>query len=192
MKLTLGSASPRRKELLKKITENFDVIVSDFDEESIDFNGDFTKYVKKIAEGKALNVSKKIQDESIVIGCDTIVAFDGKVLGKPKDEEDAYSMLSAMSGKWHAVYSGIAIVNNLTGKILTDYVCTNVKFSDITDREIKKYIKTGEPMDKAGSYGIQGLGGIFIEKIDGCYYNVVGLPINKLNSMFMRMGVNLI
>ncbi|WP_373898949.1 Maf-like protein [Haloimpatiens sp. FM7315] len=190
MQLVLASASPRRKELLSRITENFKVIVSEFDESTIFFKGKIEDYVMELAKGKALDVSLGLNKNQFVIGCDTVVALNGKVLGKPQNYEEAYSMLRNLSGKWHEVYSGIAIVDNTSNKILTDYVCTKVKFSDITDKEIKKYINTGEPMDKAGAYGIQGFGGLFVERIDGCFYNVVGLPLNRLVSMMRNMGIN--
>ena len=117
--------------------------------------------------------------------------MEDKVLGKPADKEEAFNMLKLLSGKIHQVYSGLAVYNTLTKELITDYVCTEVKFSTIPDEVITSYIETGEPMDKAGAYGIQGYGGIFVEKIHGCYYNVVGLPLNKLYNMLGKMGVNL-
>lgn len=192
MNLILASASPRRKELLSKITKEFQVIASEFEEKQVIFNGNVDKYVMELSRGKAENVCKNLKEKSIVIGCDTVVALSGKVLGKPKNEKQAFHMLKSLSGKWHEVYSGITIVSTQEGKILSDYVCTKVKFSDITDEDIHKYISTKEPMDKAGAYGIQGIAGVFVERIDGCYYNVVGLPLNKLNSMLRDMGVNLL
>ena len=114
-----------------------------------------------------------------------------KILGKPKDENEAFDMLKLLSGNTHQVYSGIAIINNKTGNINRDFVCTDVKFDNLSDEQIKKYIENGEYKDKAGAYGIQGYGGIFVEEIHGCYYNVVGLPLNKLSKMLKGMGVNL-
>lgn len=183
VKIILASASARRKELLERIVEEFSVIVSDFDEEAVLFNGDCGEYVKILAEGKALAVSKKIDKESIVIGSDTIVAIDNKILGKPKSREDAFCMLKKLSGREHQVYSGIAVVDVKNNRVLSDFVCTKVKFSQLSEKQIKDYVDSGEPMDKAGAYGIQGKAGVFVEKIDGCYYSVVGLPLNKLNSM---------
>ncbi len=131
------------------------------------------------------------QDNNLVIGCDTLVAFNNKILGKPKDKKDAFEMLQALSGNEHEVYSGLAILDIKSNKIIKDFVCTKVKFSKLTSLQIEKYVNTGDPMDKAGAYGIQGKAGVFVENINGCYYNVVGLPLNKLNSMLMEMGVNL-
>ncbi|APF29000.1 septum formation protein Maf [Clostridium sporogenes] len=191
--IILASASQRRQELLKRILENFQIIVSDFDESSIPFKNNIQSYVMNLAEGKARSVSKKImdQDNNLIIGCDTIVAFNNRILGKPKDKKDAFEMLQALSGNEHEVYSGLAILDVKSNKIIKDFVCTKVKFSKLSSVQIEKYINTGDPMDKAGAYGIQGKAGIFVENINGCYYNVVGLPLNKLNSMLMEMGVNL-
>lgn len=191
MDLILASASERRHELLKRITQDFTIIISDFDEESIVFEGDCEEYVKELAKGKAISVSNGLTKDAIIIGCDTVVFFDNKVLGKPKNREEAYKMLSDLSGKTHQVYSGLAIYDTRSDSLLLTSVKTEVKFSELTQRVIDTYIDSGEPMDKAGAYGIQGLGGIFVEEIHGCYYNVVGLPINKLSSMLRDMGVNL-
>jgi len=191
--IILASASQRRQELLKRILGNFQIIVSDFDEGSIPFKNNIPSYVMNLAEGKARSVSKKImdQDNNLIIGCDTIVAFNNRILGKPKDKKDAFEMLQALNGNEHEVYSGLAILDVKSNKIIKDFVCTKVKFSKLSSVQIEKYINTGDPMDKAGAYGIQGKAGVFVENINGCYYNVVGLPLNKLNSMLMEMGVNL-
>jgi septum formation protein len=191
MNLVLASASDRRRELLHRLTNSFEIHVSDFDETSVDFSGDSEQYVMDIAEGKALSSASCIDKDAVVIGCDTAVFVDGKVLGKPIDEEDAFKMLKHLSNCTHEVYSGIALYNTRSKEILKDYVKTEVTFSSLSDNMILKYIDTGEPMDKAGAYGIRGFGGVFIERINGCYYNVVGLPLNKLNYMLGKMGVNL-
>ncbi len=189
MEIVLASKSPRRQELLKRIVNNFKIIESDFDESIVTFNGDIKEYVESLAKGKALAVKKKVNNFSIIIGVDTVVYYNNRVLGKPKNYNDAYSMLSALSGNTHKVYSGVCIYDTEKSKIDTFTCETKVKFSKLTDRQIDKYIKSKEPMDKAGSYGIQGLGGVFVEKIDGCYYNVMGLPINKLNTFLYSYGV---
>ena len=198
MKLILASASERRNELLKRITEDFCVIVSDFNEGEILFRGECHRYVMEIARGKAQATASKIMadftgfdEDVIIIGCDTIVSCNEKVLGKPKDEEDAFKMLRLLSGKTHEVYSGIALIQPKLDIIKDEFVCTKVKFATLSDKEIIQYIKTKEPMDKAGAYGIQGYGGVFVEEIHGCYYNVMGLPLNKLNFMLKGMGGNL-
>lgn len=181
MEIVLASKSPRRQELLKRIVDNFKIIESNFDEDTIKFNGDIEEYVKSLAIGKALNVRDKAEKNSLIIGVDTVVFYDNKILGKPKNYDDAYSMLSALSGNTHKVYSGVCILDIKKSEVKS-FVCeTKVKFSKIEKNQIEKYIMSKEPMDKAGAYGIQGLGGIFVEKIDGCYYNVMGLPLNKLN-----------
>lgn len=191
MKLILASASARRKELLKVITDDFSVIVSDFNESKINFNGDCKEYVIELSKGKALNVADRIKEDAFIIASDTIVYKDGQVLLKPKDSKDAFRMLKELSGDVHEVYSGIVVFNTKTKEMKCDAVCTEVKFSSITDKQIEKYINTGEPLDKAGAYGIQGKAAVFVESINGCYYNVVGLPINRLNFLLRDMGVDL-
>lgn len=191
MKFILASASQRRKELLGRIIDDFDIVVSNIDEEKIPFNGDYSHYVMELAREKASAVASTIKESAMVIGCDTIVVCKDKILGKPKDETDAFNMLKLLSGNIHKVYSGIAVIDTKTKNTKIDYLCTHVKFSHLSHEEIKKYIATGEPMDKAGAYGIQGFGGVFVEEIKGDYYSVVGLPLNKLNKMLREMGVNL-
>lgn len=192
MKIVLASASSRRKQLLSRLIENFQVVTSGFNENSVVFQGKCESYVMELAEGKAKDVCGKLTDKgSIVIGCDTAVFFKGKVMGKPRDVQEAFHMLKILSGNEHQVYSGVALVDNTLHKIVKDFVCTTVKFSEIDDKRIRNYLKKEEYKDKAGAYGIQGYGGIFVEEIHGCYYNVVGLPLNKLYNMLSRMGVNL-
>lgn len=188
MNFILASGSERRKELLSRIIENYDIIVSDFDEDSVKLEQDVTSYVKNIALGKAKDVSLKVSRDNIIIAADTIVTFNNEILGKPKDKSDAFRMLKLLSGNWHKVYTSIAIVNNSTNKIIQDVQLTEVKFSKITDDDIVKYIETGEPLDKAGAYGIQGFGGVFVEQIKGCYYNVVGMSLSKLNFMLKQIN----
>ncbi|MDK0735795.1 Maf-like protein [Clostridium perfringens] len=180
MKVILASKSPRRVEILEKIVKEFEVVESNFDENTIDFKGDIEKYVKDLSRNKAIEVSKRLNEPSIVIAADTVVFQNGKVLEKPKNEEDAFSMLSSLSGNTHKVYSGICLINTYNDTVVTDCDCTEVRFSELNPRQIRNYINSGEPMDKAGAYGIQGLGGAFVEEINGCYYNVMGLPLNKL------------
>lgn len=180
MEFILASASPRRQELLSRIVKNFEVIVSEFDEDKIQFSGDVDEYVKTLAEFKAKEVAQKIEKPSIIIAADTVVVMDNTILGKPKDKNEAFSTLKMLSGKCHRVYTAIAVYNSETRVLKKKCLFTEVYFSDITENEIWQYIESGEPLDKAGSYGIQGLGGVFVEKINGCYYNVVGLPLNLL------------
>ena len=191
MNIILASASLRRAELLKKVTDNFKIMVSGFEESDIPFTGNCGDYVMALARGKAMDICSNVKKPSAIIGCDTVVYHKGKVLGKPKDSIDAFQMLSDLSDDIHEVYTGIAVINTETQEIITEYVCTEVKFSKLTEQQINKYIETGEPFDKAGAYGIQGGASLFVEEIKGCYYNVVGLPVNKLSVMLGEMGVNL-
>lgn len=187
MKYILASGSERRQELLHRIVDQFDTIVSDFDENQILFQEDAAEFVKNLARGKALSVKENLEEPAIIIAGDTVVVFENEILGKPKDEEDAFNMLKKLSGKTHRVYSGVVIINTKNEKIEEEALYTEVKFSELKDEEILAYIKTKEPMDKAGAYGIQGYGGVFVEKINGCYYNVVGLPLNLLNKMINKV-----
>ncbi|MGL4731037.1 MAG: Maf-like protein [Clostridium sp.] len=191
MEIILASASERRRELLNVITNKFDIVPSCFDEKSVPFEGDCKKYVINISKGKALDVAKKTNDEKIIIASDTIVFHNGEIMHKPKDENEAFHMLKSLSDDIHKVYSGIVVLNSKTKEIIADAVCTKVKFSKLTNIQIEKYIETKEPMDKAGAYGIQGRAAVFVEEINGCYYSVVGLPLNRLQSMLKEMGVNL-
>lgn len=188
MNVILASASERRQELLKKITTDFSIKISDFREESVTFEGNIIEYVENIALGKAKCINSQINDDSIIIAADTIVAYENKILGKPKNKEDAYEMLSLLSGNKHYVYTGLVLINTKSKEILKWTEKTEVEFSKLTKEEIIKYIDTKEPMDKAGAYGIQGLGGVFVKGIKGCYYNVVGLPLNRLKYMLENIS----
>ena len=187
LKFILASASERRKELLSRIVKDFEVRVSDFDEESVQVNNNIEEYVKTLSQGKAKSVALNYSSDSIIIGADTIVVIDNKVLGKPKDKNDAFRMLKSLSNNVHRVYSGVTVINNSTKVIKSECLYTEVYFSELSDEEIWKYIDTGECLDKAGAYGIQGFGGVFVKSINGCYYNVVGLPLNLLNKMIKEI-----
>lgn len=195
MNLVLASASERRIELLKRITKEFKIAVSNFDENSIPFEDNIPEYVMAIARGKAETAAKIIEiqerEQTLIVGCDTVVSFKNMILGKPKSKEEAFEVLKALSGNTHKVYTGIAILDLNGQQMKKDYVCTEVRFSHISDDMIKRYVESGDCMDKAGSYGIQGDAAIFVEEINGCFYNVVGLPLNKLHKMLLEMGVNL-
>ncbi len=175
--IILASKSPRRKELLSLITEDFEIKSANVDETLPD----------GIAPDKAVEYLSKIKamplknDTDTIIGADTVVAVDGKILGKPADHEDAYNMLKMLSGKWHSVFTGITVIK--PEKTITVSVETKVKFFELNDDEIFKYINTGECDDKAGAYGIQGKGALLVEKIDGDYFNVVGLPVSTLSKL---------
>lgn len=179
-KIILASGSPRRRELMELAGYKFDVIVSDADENTDKTNPE--DIVKDLSMLKAQAVEEELKvktDNSFfVIGADTIVYSDGKVLGKPKDEEDAFNMIKGLSGNIHQVYTGVTIISKEVTKSFA--VKTDVKVYPMTDEQIRAYIATGEPMDKAGAYGIQGKFAVYVEKIDGDYNNVVGLPISRL------------
>lgn len=174
--LILASKSPRRKELLKQIGIPFVVVVSDAEEVS---GNSWTPaaLVVENAKRKARAVAEKYPD-SPVLGADTVVSSEGKIFGKPKDKDEARKMLTALSGKMHEVTTGLALINR--NEIRTTSVTTKVFFDTMTKADIDAYIATEEPMDKAGAYAIQGKAARFIEKIEGSYSNVVGLPLNAL------------
>ena len=178
----LASGSPRRKELLELMGLEFKVIVSQADEDSVSKDLKPELYVQELALLKASATAKEVlrNKNAVIISADTIVTLDGQILGKPKDEDDAFNMLSKLSGRDHVVYTGYCVMRISDGKAVCGKVRTKVKFKDLSDDKIRGYINSGEPMDKAGAYGIQGLGSILIEKIDGDYFNVVGLPISAL------------
>lgn len=188
-KLILASTSPRRKELLKQIGFEFEIIPSDY-EEDMTLKSPDKKLVQILALGKAQDVAKKLK-EGIVIGIDTYVVYKKTRLGKPKNKDAAKRMLKMISGKEILVYSGIAIIDIKNKKTISDYELTRLKIKKLTSSEIEGYIKTGEPMDKAGAFAIQGKGAVFIEKIEGCYSNVVGMPISKVYKNLQKLGVRL-
>lgn len=173
--IILASASPRRKEILELADLKFDVMPSDAQE--ITTKTAPNEVVMELASLKAKDIYKKSEKQSMIVGADTVVAYQGQILGKPTDEADAKRMLTMLSGQTHEVYTGVCIIED--GKTKTFYEETKVTFYEISDEQIDRYIKTGEPMDKAGSYGIQGKAAVFIKGIEGDYYNVVGFPIAR-------------
>ena len=182
-KIILASKSPRRKELLDVIKLDYDVIESTCDESSVSADNSPEVYVQKLAILKATDVSKKLPYEALVIGADTIVEYNGEFLGKPKNKDDAYNMISMLSGKSHNVYTGICVMNSKTKEFASTFEKTEVIFREIEHNEIEKYISGDEPYDKAGSYAIQGLASCFVKGIVGDYNNVVGLPLYKLTKL---------
>lgn len=191
LKLILASASPRRIELLKMINLEFDIIPADIDEESEGFN-DAGKYVMEMSRRKALHVAKKIKgkgtEDTFVLGADTVVSIDGIILGKPTDDNHAFRMLKLMENRWHEVITGLTLVNVQTMKLNTESELTRVKISSYPKGFLDRYLSTREPYDKAGSYGIQGFGSLMVECIEGCYFNVMGLPLFRLSRMLEREG----
>lgn len=179
--IVLASASPRRFELLKQIGLDFKVVPSNF-EEDMEGKSSFEELAKQNAKAKGLCVAERYP-ESLVISADTVVAYARRILGKPSNENEAYEMLKLLSGKTHQVYTGIGLFLKKYDGLKLDAVCTNVTFRNLSEEEILAYINTGEPFDKAGAYGIQGQGALLVERIDGCYYNVVGFPLAKFYLM---------
>jgi len=190
MQIVLASQSPRRSELLKQLGLNFIIRTSDIDE-SNSMGLEASELVQHLAFEKARVVAEELKLESdfIVIGADTVVVNKGNILGKPKDKQDAFNMLKSLSGEWHEVMTGIAVIDANSFRYDKSVEITRVKMKDLDDETINAYINSGEPLDKAGAYGIQGLGAVLVEKIEGCYFNVVGLPISKLSDILRNYGV---
>lgn len=175
--IILASASPRRRELLKLICEDFKSVSPDVDE-TVPAQVEILESPRFLAVKKAMHVSGCLSEKAVVIGCDTGVFIDDEMLGKPKDEDDAFSMLKKLQGKEHLVATGCCITDGTHKREFS--VTSRVFFYPLSDEDIKDYIATGESMDKAGAYGIQGKGSLLIEKIQGDYFNIVGLPLSAL------------
>lgn len=189
-RIVLASSSPRRISLLKMLGVTFEPVPASIVEEKRE-GEEPADFARRIAKEKALQVAERVKAE-FVIAADTVVVIDGEVLGKPKDENEARRMLEKLSGRTHKVITAVALYKKESGELLLDHKETLVRFTVLSKAEIDWYIKTDEPMDKAGAYGIQGLGSLFIERIDGCYTNVVGLPLPLLYQLAKRAGLSLI
>lgn len=189
MNIILASASPRRRELLERMgIQDFQIVVSDADE-TLEDGLSPAAQVEQLSRRKAAAVAALVNDpDALIIAADTVVALDGAILGKPADREDAFRMLSALSGARHHVYTGVTVMQG--SRILTRHEETCVEFRPLTAEEISLYIAAGESMDKAGAYGIQGCGCLLVEGICGDYYNVMGLPIVRLAGMLKEFGVD--
>ena len=191
MKLILASASPRRRELLEMLhVENLEIHPAKGEEKP---HPELTPdaLVKELASCKAAEVAAAwASPEDIVIGADTVVVLDGRVLGKPRDEADAAAMLRALSGRTHTVYTGVAVERGGERRLHAER--TDVRFRALTDAEIAAYIATGEPMDKAGAYGAQGYASLFVEHLDGDFFNVMGLPLCALGKLLKELDVSLL
>ena len=192
--IILASGSPRRKEILSELGAEIKIITADVDENSNETDPE--KLAQELAQKKGLAVYQKLLAQNAlelscpIISADTIVFCDNEIMGKPKDRADAYRMLKKLSGKAHTVTTGICIVKD--GIPHSSFSTTKVFVDTLTDDEINAYIDSGDPFDKAGSYGIQGIFSKHVSKIEGCYFNVVGLPVNALSKLFMNvMGVGL-
>ena len=195
--IILGSASPRRRELLAQIGADFEVRVSN--KEEVYHSNVPEEIVKELALMKAGNVAEELAKENpagavkstVVIGADTIVVLDGKILGKPADEADAVQMLSSLQGRRHDVYTGVAVLDydeNGEKRVYNYPVGTAVYVNEMTEEEIRAYVETKDPLDKAGAYGIQGRFAAYIDRIEGDYYNVVGLPVSRVYRTLRELG----
>ena len=190
MKLILASASPRRAEILRNAGIQFEIRKTDVDESRIvgELPGD---YVRRLALAKALSAATEYRDpldETLILGADTVVVVDADILGKPASQDDARSMLRRLSGRIHEVHTGLALLRKPGAEQRVVEEITRVHFAPLTDREIEDYIATGEPFDKAGAYAIQGIGGRYVTRIEGCYFNVMGLPLARLWSLLRELG----
>lgn len=190
MAIILGSQSPRRKEILDFFKIPFCQISPNFNEDSILYKRDPITYVNALAEGKAKALESQYPDpENIIISADTIVYRTGKVYNKPNDEQAAFQMLSELVGKWHSVFTGVAVLKD--HQLYTGWEETRVLFNPMSSDEIRRYHSKIHWADKAGGYAIQMAGGLIVKKIDGCYYNVMGLPINTLHELLKQIGIEM-
>ena len=185
-RIILASASPRRAELLTSLGVSFEPVRSDIDERP--HSGESPPdYIMRLARAKAITVARKCET-GLVIGADTVVVLDGRLLGKPRDDADAKRMLELLSGRWHVVMTGVSLYDSATKREVADYSKTLVRFASLSEEEIDWYIECGEHEDKAGAYAIQGRGGMFVEEIAGNYHNVVGLPLPLVYRLAKRLG----
>ena len=187
MDIILASQSPRRRELLEHMGVEFRVVTPDIDEH-MERELPPDELVRRISAEKARAVAAQTGPDAIVIAADTVVALDGAVLGKPADELEAFKMLSTLSGCRHQVYTGLTVLRGKEMHTVSEE--TAVTFRELSEKEITNYIRTGEPMDKAGAYGIQGYGALLVEGIQGDYYNVMGLPVCRLGGLLKELGVD--
>ena len=186
-RIILASTSPRRRELFKKLGVSFEVVASDY-EEDMTLALPPRELAIHLAQGKAEAVARTHQD-AIVIGADTFLAFEGRVIGKPRDASQAASMLSALSGKAHAVLTGFAVIDIENGKKIIGIEEALVYFKHLSSGDITGYIESGEPLDKAGAYAIQGIGAKLVERIEGDYDSIVGLPVERIRKALEELGV---
>lgn len=189
MRIILASGSPRRTEILSQIGVRYEVIPSDYEEKEQNINP--YELAMLFAENKAKSVAGNLKGCALVIGADTVVYKD-EIMGKPKSKADAVEMLRKLSGSTHCVITGISVIQVPEMKIITDYDETLVRFKNISEDEIEAYVNSGEVWDKAGSYAIQGLGSLLVQGIEGCYFNVVGLPVFKLSAILEKFGYKLL
>ncbi|WP_136608269.1 Maf family protein [Paenibacillus dokdonensis] len=193
-RIVLASTSPRRQELVASLHIPYEIHPSHADEHTPD---DWTP--QQIVEGLALRKAQAVysliadpEKNAVIIGSDTIVVLGNQVLGKPVDDRDAFRMLNSLQGNTHHVYTGIACIDAANGQTLVRHRSTKVTMKELSDSKIDAYVKSGEPGDKAGAYGIQGLGATLVERIEGCYFTVVGLPVSLLSDMLSEFGIDIL
>jgi septum formation protein len=195
-RLVLASQSPRRQELLSGLGLKFECLPSDIDEKT-----DLTEpqevvvelaYAKAKAVADLLNGQKQEPGACLILGADTIVVLGREIMGKPSSREDAYQMLMRMSGRCHKVFTGVALLNATDGTVVKDYAQSDVYFRSLDPTEVRSYVKTDEPMDKAGAYALQGTASCFVEKIQGCYTNIIGLPVPLTVRLLRQSGVSVL
>jgi septum formation protein len=180
-KLILASSSPRRADILRRASVSFEIKVPpNLNEESSSSHP--AEHVLSLSRLKATSVANQLK-EGIILGADTIVVLDGRILGKPKDQKEAFAILKKLSARTHTVYTGVTLVNKHNGKVISDYDSTQVTFNRLDEKQILSYVETAEPMDKAGAYGIQGMGSFLVQSIQGSLNNVIGLPTELLKRM---------
>lgn len=190
-KIVLASGSPRRKEIFEQVGVKFQVQPSNIEEIiTKDLPEDI---VIELADVKAVDIAKYYNEDTIIIGADTLVALDGQVMGKPKDKQDAINMIVKLQGNKHQVYTGVSVIlKGKTEKKINFFEATDVWVNPMEESQILSYVASGEPFDKAGAYGIQGKFAIYIGKIIGDYYNIVGFPIAKLHSVLLKEGIDIL
>lgn len=193
VKLILASASPRRAEILRNAGFDFEVVAASVDETRLPREA-ASAYVRRVAKLKARAAMSRLRvnarkDFSAIMAADTVVAIQGRVLGKPRSEDDARKMLRRLSGKWHEVFTGLAVFVRRSQQMIVAVEKTRVEFAKLSASEIDDYIRTKEPFDKAGAYAIQGRGGKFIPRIDGCYFNVMGLPLARVYTILRELNL---
>lgn len=188
MRLILGSQSPRRKEILNFFAIPFVQIPSSFNEESVVFQKDPILYANELSLKKAQALSRRFFDD-VILTADTVVYFGEEIYNKPKDEHQAFEMLKMLSGKWHQVFTSVTIMKDKN--VYTDVEGTKILFHSVSEEQIRLYLQSCHFLDKAGAYAIQNAGGILVSRIEGCYYNVMGLPINVTKELLLKAGIDL-
>ena len=189
-RIILASASPRRRELMERLGIPELLIRPAQGEEHMPEIGDPAEIVRTLSRQKAVEVARGARPDDVIVAADTIVWLDSEALGKPKDEADARDMLRRLSGRTHSVFTGVCVISG--DRIISEAEESLVRFRPMTGKEIASYVESGEPMDKAGAYGAQGLAGLFVERIEGSFSNVMGLPLCRLGNMLKKVGVELL